>query len=294
MDSDHPSRPQLGQRAAALLMAGPLAAGVLVAGVLVAGVLVAGVLVAGVMAAGPAVADVGPPGTRWVWPLDPRPLVLARFVAPAGPFAPGHRGADLAAAPGATVRAAGDGVIAFAGRVAGRAVVSIDHPGGLRTTYEPVVAVVSAGDPVLAGQVIGRLVLEGSHCLPASCLHWGARRGQTTYLDPLSLLATVRVRLLPVWGSAAGSPQWAAAARPPPGAGAEAGPPVAAVARGRSLPAAAPRGRSGPAGGVTGRQRTSAAALVAGSTLVGGSVLAAATVRRRRPRSPPGRRQGAL
>ena len=271
MDSDHPSRPQLGQRAAALLMAGPLAAGVLVAGV----------LVAGVMAAGPAVADVGPPGTRWVWPLDPRPLVLARFVAPAGPFAPGHRGADLAAAPGATVRAAGDGVIAFAGRVAGRAVVSIDHPGGLRTTYEPVVAVVSAGDPVLAGQVIGRLVLEGSHCLPASCLHWGARRGQTTYLDPLSLLATVRVRLLPVWGSAAGSPQWAAAARPPPGAGAAAGAPGAAVAR----------GRSGPAGGVTGRQRTSAAALVAGSTLVGGSVLAAATVRRRRPRSPPGRRQ---
>ena len=43
--------------------------------------------------------------------------------------------------------------------VAGRGVVSVDHPGGLRTTYEPVAATVARGDPVGAGAVLGRLEL---------------------------------------------------------------------------------------------------------------------------------------
>jgi murein DD-endopeptidase MepM/ murein hydrolase activator NlpD len=75
--------------------------------------------------------------------------------------------------------------------------VSVDHPGGLRTTYEPVVPAVSRGDPVAAGDVLGRLGGVGSHCVTTACLHWGLRRGGT-YLDPLSLLPT-GVRLLPVW-----------------------------------------------------------------------------------------------
>lgn len=140
------------------------------------------------------------PVDGWSWPLLPAPPpVAAVFVAPAGPYAPGHRGVDLRAGPGSLVLAAGTGTVAFAGRVAGRGVVSIDHPGGLRTTYEPVFALVSEGDPVSRGSPVGRLEVVGSHCLPDLCLHWGARRGET-YLDPLGLLGVlVRVRLLPMW-----------------------------------------------------------------------------------------------
>lgn len=157
----------------------------------------AAVILPGVLAlASPPVA----PDAGWGWPLLPAPpLVAALFVAPAGPYAPGHRGVDLRASPGSFVLAAGTGTVAFAGRVAGRGVVSIDHPGGLRTTYEPVLALVDEGDPVSRGSPIGRLELVGSHCIPDACLHWGLRRGET-YLDPLGLLdVTVQVRLLPLW-----------------------------------------------------------------------------------------------
>jgi murein DD-endopeptidase MepM/ murein hydrolase activator NlpD len=135
------------------------------------------------------------PGALWVAPL-PGPQVTRPFEAPASPYGPGHRGADLAAAPAATVLAAGDGVVAFAGRVAGRPVVSIDHPGGLRTTYEPVDAVVGAGQAVARGSPIGILTAGHEGCPAAACLHWGLRRGKT-YLDPLLLLAPPRIRLLP-------------------------------------------------------------------------------------------------
>ena len=95
--------------------------------------------------------------------------------------------------------AAGAGVVRFAGRVAGRGVVVLVHPDGISTEYEPVATTVVTGQPVTAGQRIGRV--QGRHrgCPPAGCLHWGARRG-TGYLDPLSLLGPLGlVRLLP-WG----------------------------------------------------------------------------------------------
>jgi murein DD-endopeptidase MepM/ murein hydrolase activator NlpD len=76
-------------------------------------------------------------------------------------------------------------------------VVSIEHADGLRTTYEPVRATVAAGVRVGRGDVIG--VLEAGHagCPTEACLHWGVRRGEADYLDPLVLLRTARVRLLP-------------------------------------------------------------------------------------------------
>lgn len=156
-----------------------------------------------VLPAAPAVAAAGRPA--WRLPLDGRPRVVAAFAAPAGLYAPGHRGVDLAAAPAARVLAAAAGVVAFAGRVAGRGVVSVDHPGGLRTTYQPVEAVVHAGDAVAAGSVLGLLTGTGGHCPPAACLHWGLRRG-ADYLDPMGQLGTVRVRLLPVWSATALDP----------------------------------------------------------------------------------------
>ena len=111
--------------------------------------------------------------------------MLRRFAVGPQPWSPGHRGVDLAGAPGQAVVSAGAGTVTFAGVVAGRGVVAVAHSGGLRTTYEPVTAEVRAGDAVAAGAPLGVLV-TGSHCA-TTCLHWGALRGKV-YLDPLSLL----------------------------------------------------------------------------------------------------------
>lgn len=128
------------------------------------------------------------PGHGWRWPLAPAPRVLRRFDVGPFPWSPGHRGVDLgptAAAEGAPVLAAGPGVVRFAGPVAGRGVVSVDHGSGIRTTYEPVTAVVRAGEAVAAGQRLG--TLAAGHCTPTACLHWGALVADR-YIDPLTLL----------------------------------------------------------------------------------------------------------
>jgi murein DD-endopeptidase MepM/ murein hydrolase activator NlpD len=144
-----------------------------------------------------------PAGGPYRWPLDGRPAVVRPFAPPPRPWLPGHRGVDLAGTAGAPVFAAGNGVVAFAGLVAGKPVVSVDHPNGLRTTYEPVLPRVTAGQPVRAGDVLGELVAPHPGCPVAACLHWGLRAGNgsdAVYLDPLSLLGLRRVRLLPLAG----------------------------------------------------------------------------------------------
>jgi murein DD-endopeptidase MepM/ murein hydrolase activator NlpD len=135
--------------------------------------------------------------TLWTAPLGSELSVTRRFDPPPDPYAAGHRGVDLGGTPGSPVLAAGDGVVAFAGMVAGRPVVSIDHADGLRTTYEPVDPSVAAGQRVARGSPIGALLTGHAGCPREACLHWGLRRG-ATYLDPMLLLRPPRVRLLPM------------------------------------------------------------------------------------------------
>lgn len=146
-------------------------------------------------------AGVPAPGAQYSWPLVPTPAVTGAFRKPTFRYGRGHRGADLAGAPGQAVLAAREGVVAFAGPVAGRGVVSVDHPDGLRSTYEPVAAAVVAGARVAAGDPIG--VLDPGHagCPVAACLHWGVRRDRLDHLDPLVLLRPPRMRLLPWEGA---------------------------------------------------------------------------------------------
>jgi murein DD-endopeptidase MepM/ murein hydrolase activator NlpD len=136
------------------------------------------------------------PAGSYSWPLPGFPTVVRDFDPPPHPFGRGHRGVDLAGAAGGPVLAAGAGTVVFAGPLAGRGVVSIDHPGGLRTTYEPVLASVAAGELVERGQQIGTLEAGHPGCASAACLHWGLRRG-ADYLDPLQLLAPGPLRLMP-------------------------------------------------------------------------------------------------
>ena len=145
-------------------------------------------------------------GVRFRWPLSPVPQVLRRFAVGPQPWSPGHRGVDLTAAPGQQVLSARAGTVTFAGMVAGRGVVVVGHPNGIRTTYEPVRAEVHAGEAVAAGAPLGALG-TGDHC--RACLHWGALRGEV-YLDPLTLLRRAAPPVLLPLARAGSGPERAA------------------------------------------------------------------------------------
>ncbi len=138
--------------------------------------------------AGPAVAF-GEPGVDPVgaWPLRPEPEVVARFDLPDSPYGAGHRGVDLAGSVGQVVRSALPGRVTYAGSIAGRGVVVVDH-GATRTTYEPVAASVPLGTSIARGDPIGTLELGGSHCFPRTCLHWGWISGGGSRATPTSTL----------------------------------------------------------------------------------------------------------
>jgi murein DD-endopeptidase MepM/ murein hydrolase activator NlpD len=178
----------------------PLVGLLLVASLLLATVLCVG---QGTAAGAPLGAPSGgsPPGPveRFHWPLAPPHPVLRPFQPPSTPFGPGHRGVDLGGSVGEPVLAAGGGLVLYAGPLADRSLVSIEHPGGLRTTYEPVRPTVRVGQYVSRGQVIGVLLAGHPGCpatAPVVCLHWGVHRDRV-YLDPLLLVESGHVRLLP-------------------------------------------------------------------------------------------------
>ncbi|WP_018334816.1 M23 family metallopeptidase [Actinomycetospora chiangmaiensis] len=163
--------------------------------------------------ASPAVADpVLPsiPVRAFGWPVaglsDGAPTgggVVRRFLPPPTPYGRGHRGVDLAGTAGGPVVAAGAGTVVFAGMLARRGVVSVQHAGGLRTTYEPVRATVPVGAVVARGTVLGALDPGHAGCGAVACLHWGLRwahppgAAREQYLDPLLLVGLGRTRLWP-------------------------------------------------------------------------------------------------
>ncbi|MBO1751550.1 M23 family metallopeptidase [Actinotalea sp. BY-33] len=112
--------------------------------------------------------------------------VVRLFDPPPVRWAAGHRGVDLAAGPGDAVMSPSDGVVTFAGRVVDRGVLTVTHPDGRRSSFEPVVAVVVVGQVVAAGEVVATVAPDPVHCA-STCLHWGVREGDE-YVDPLSLL----------------------------------------------------------------------------------------------------------
>jgi murein DD-endopeptidase MepM/ murein hydrolase activator NlpD len=141
---------------------------------------------------GPAAAETIPRDGQW--PLTGVVRVVEGYDPPTQRWNAGHRGVDLAAHRGAAVLAGAAGTVTYAGRLAGRGVVVVDH-GSVRTTYEPVEPLAAVGDRVPAGAVIGRLG-AGGHC-SNRCLHWGLKRGDA-YLNPLLLVGGDSVlRLLP-------------------------------------------------------------------------------------------------
>ena len=129
----------------------------------------------------------------WRWPLAPRPRVLRGFDPPPKPWLSGHRGVDLDFAAGTQVVSPAAGTVSFVGVVVDRPVITIDHGGGLRSSFEPVDSTLVAGSTVAAGQLIGTAI--PGHCPAAQCLHWGVREGEG-YVNPLQFVLDLRPSIL--------------------------------------------------------------------------------------------------
>jgi murein DD-endopeptidase MepM/ murein hydrolase activator NlpD len=132
-----------------------------------------------------------------------RPPVTAPVVRPYAPVGSygGHWGVDFAVPVGTTVRAAESGTVTFAGSVAGRLSVTVEHGGGLRTSYS-YLAVLGArsGQMVSVGDPVGTSGL--AHGEPA--LHFSVRV-EDRYQDPApwlicSLAPAPGLRLAAVYG----------------------------------------------------------------------------------------------
>lgn len=126
--------------------------------------------------------------------------VVAAY-APIGDYA-GHWGVDFAAEPGSEVHAIADGAVTFAGSVAGRLSVSVDHGRGLVTTVSYLSAVsVRKGEHVQAGQPLG----ASGRAHDTEAVHLSLRIGGQ-YADPMVLYScrvgdiSEALRLVPVPG----------------------------------------------------------------------------------------------
>ena len=159
--------------------------------------------------------------------LPPVPGEVWRpFEPPSTTYGAGHRGVDLGAEPGETVRASAAGVVVHAGAIAGITWVSIDHADGLRTAYGPLTALrVAAGQHVDTAQAIGALAPGGhGHQRRDRGLHFSVRR-DGAYLDPLGLFGG-EIPSLHGPGGTAPLPDPPPTATDPPGRLAVPGPPI--------------------------------------------------------------------
>ncbi|MGJ7441470.1 murein hydrolase activator EnvC family protein [Aquipuribacter sp. MA13-6] len=150
-------------------------------------------------AAAPDLRRPGPGHDERVPPLPGEPA--RQFEPPPHEYGPGHRGIDLPAAPGSVVVSPAHGVVTFAGPVAGRGVVVLEHVGGTLTSLEPVETLLPVGASVGVGGPVARVQDAPRHpgCpVVDGCLHWGVRVGGR-YVDPWWWLGRAGpVRLLPL------------------------------------------------------------------------------------------------
>ena len=164
------------------------------------GLAILGLIVAALVFSSPA--NAGVLSFTWMWPVDAPHRVIREFMSPATEYGSGHRGIDIAAVAGVAVHAPASGRVLFSGKVAGRGVLTIEHPNDVVSTIEPIEAFVTVGDIVSAGDVVGvvappDVVWDASHV--CSCVHVGARyRG--SYVSPRTLLEQARTAVLKPWG----------------------------------------------------------------------------------------------
>ncbi len=134
-------------------------------------------LVIAVLAGSPVAPAVADPGCTGL--MAPVAGPVLRSFAPIGSYA-GHWGVDLGASPGTPVGSAGTGVVSFAGTVVDLLTVTVDHGGGLRTSYSYLGSVaVGVGAPVAPHTLIGTSGVDNG----IEAVHFSVRVG-AEYLDP--------------------------------------------------------------------------------------------------------------
>jgi murein DD-endopeptidase MepM/ murein hydrolase activator NlpD len=155
----------------------------------------AGLPAAGLPAAGlPAGAAAG---EQWSPPVD-GPVVRG-YEPPQRPFGPRHLGIDYAAPRGTPVRAAADGVVAFAGQVGRARSVALQHQGNRRTTYAYLRRLeVRPGTTVRRGRMLGLSGSSGPRHEP-DVVHFGYRvNGRAEDPKPLFGASRPRISLAPL------------------------------------------------------------------------------------------------
>lgn len=149
---------------------------------LAAGLLAGYLLFPAKASAAPAVSEL----PHWLVPLVAPAFVVSEYRAPITKYGAGHRGMDYNVRDRQTIFAPESGTVAFSGLVAKKPVVTVRHPDGLVSAYEPACTLLPVGASVLAGQPMGSVCANleyESHCAPWLCLHFSVRRdGQ--YLSP--------------------------------------------------------------------------------------------------------------
>jgi len=150
----------------------------------------------------PAPPSTGPdqqPCLRLASPV-PGPVIYA--YEPKGQYA-GHWGIDIAVPLGTTVRAADGGTVSFSGTVAENKTVSIDHGGGLKTSYSFLDSQsVGRGAWLATGWELGRSGEVHNPEAEIAALHFSVRINGG-YVDPAKMLScfsydlSKALRLLP-------------------------------------------------------------------------------------------------
>ncbi len=119
--------------------------------------------------------------------------VFDPFRAPENPYGPGNRGIEYDTRPGEVVRSGAAGTVSFAGAVAGSLFVTLDHGGGVLSSYSYLERIsVTEGSHVARGMPVGITGVKRFHF---------SVRINGDYVDPQNFAAIpkVRVRLLPWW-----------------------------------------------------------------------------------------------
>lgn len=169
------------------------------------GALALGVMTAWTLAAQPASADSGSgsrsagssavPQGECAYRSPAEGRVVDGFRLEDGEYGPGNRGLEYETRRGGTARAVAAGRVAFAGQVAGRLVLSIEHPDGRRSSLTGLASI-----EVTIGELVHRSAPVGS---TGDRLHLGLRESGR-YVDPAPLICAERrtARLVPVPGRA--------------------------------------------------------------------------------------------
>lgn len=131
----------------------------------------------------------------WSPPLSGGITIERFFWLPHGEYQSGHRGIDVLAFSGQTVRSPGDALVTFAGVVVDRGVVTLQVDERTQVSFEPVNSVLDSGSGVAQGTELGTIT-GASHC-GSNCLHIGVRV-DGHYVNPLQYFNIGRPQLLPL------------------------------------------------------------------------------------------------